>query len=88
MEKCKVEVYQNNFRITTFFESIFRGKVKIQILDGLIRISTNRDGNWMNTGKPFEFESPEIRKQEVTHMYVGAGKKTKGNIKVMGYKYV
>ena len=53
-----------------------------------MRISTTKDGNWMNTGKPFEFESSEIRKEEVTHMYVGAGKKTKGNIKVKGYKYV
>ena len=73
---------------THFLNSHFRGKIKIEILDGLIRISTTKDGNWMNRGKPFEFESPEIRKEEVTHMYVGAGKKAKGNIKVKGYKYV
>ena len=71
-----------------FSISLFRGKVKIQILDGLIRISTNENGTWMNTGKPFEFESSEIRKEEVTHMYVGAGKMAKGNIKVKGYVYV
>ena len=70
------------------FESLFRGKVKIEILDGLIRISTNKNGTWIDTGKPFEFESSEIRKEEVTHMYVGAGKKAKGEIKVKGYKYV
>ena len=43
----------------------------------------------MNTSKPFELKSPEIRREQVTHMYVGVGKAVpKGNMKVKAYKYV
>jgi len=42
----------------------------------------------MNTGNPFELKSSEIRKEQVTHMYVGVGVKANGNMKVKAYKYV
>ena len=42
----------------------------------------------MKTGKPFELKSSEIRKDQVTHMYVGVGEGEEGNMKVKAYKYV
>jgi len=43
----------------------------------------------MNTIKPFELKSPEIRREQVTHMYVGVGKAVpKGNMKVKAYQSV
>ena len=87
MEKCKVDT-KLNFNNQIFKKIISRGKLRIEILDGLIRISTNDNGNWLATDKPFELKSSEIRKKEVTHMYVGVWKKAKGHMKVTAYKYV
>ena len=43
----------------------------------------------MKTGEPLEFKSSEIRKQDVTHMFVGiAGEKGKGTMKINACKYV
>ena len=43
----------------------------------------------MNTGKPLEFKSSVIRKEDVTHMYVGkGGYKAKGTMKINACKYV
>ena len=77
---------QNNIRIIK--NILFRDKIRIEILDGSIRISTNGNGTWMKTGKPFELKSSEIRRDQVTHMYVGVAEGEKGNIKVKAYKYV
>ena len=67
--------------------NISRSKIRIRILDGSIRISTNDNGTWMDTDKPFEFFSKAIRKSEVTHMFVGVGRRAKGTMKVKAYKY-
>ena len=57
-------------------------------MDGSIRITTNKTGTWMDKDKPFEFKSSAIRKKEVTHMFVGVGKKVpKGTMKVKACKY-
>ena len=43
----------------------------------------------MDKEEPLVFKSSAIRKKEVTHMFVGVGKKVpKGNMKVEAYKYV
>ena len=43
----------------------------------------------MNKEEPLVFKSPAIRKENVTHMFVGVGKRVpKGNMKVDAYKYV
>ena len=68
---------------------LLRKSIRIKILDGSIRITTNKDDTWMNTGKPLEFKSSAIRKEEITHMFVGIdGEKAKGNMKVKACKYV
>merc|ERR1712131_146420 len=67
----KNEVYQHH---TKNQWKAVRGQIKIEILNGAIRISTNENGTWMNTIKPFELKSPEIRREQVTHMYGGVGK--------------
>ena len=40
----------------------------------------------MDTDKPFEFFSKAIWKNEVTHMYVGVGRRAKGIMKIKAYK--
>ena len=58
-------------------------------MDGSIVITTNRNGNWMDKDEPLVFKSSAIRKDNVTHMFVGVGKRVpKGNMKVEAYKYV
>ena len=72
-----------------FEQFCFRRSIRIEILAGSIRITTNKNGTWMNAGKPLEFKSSEIRKEDVTHMYVGIdGERARGNMKVNAYKYV
>ena len=72
-----------------FKKFYFRRSIQIEILDGSIRITTNKNDTWMNTGKPLEFKSSEIRKEDVTHMFVGiSGKMNKGTLKVAACKYV
>ena len=86
MEKRKVV---GIFEIPFLFKFYSRRSIRIEILDGSIRITTNKNGTWMNTGKPLEFKSSEIRKEDVTHMFVGtAGKMNKGTMKVKAYKYI
>ena len=70
-------------------ETIFRGKIRIEISDGLIRVTTNDDGTWINTNRPFDLKSPKIKKQELKNMFIGIkGHKTnqKGTMIVKLYK--
>ena len=52
-------------------KNIFRGKIRIEINDGLIRVTTNEDGTWINTNQPFDLKSPKIKKQELKNMFIG-----------------
>ena len=90
MEGSKVYHLKINYYIISYLQKwLFRGQIRIEILNGSIRISTNENGTWMNTSKPFELKSPEIRWEQVTHMYVGVGKAVpKGNMKVKAYQSV
>ena len=73
----------------SFLNFYLRRSIRIKILDGSIRITTNKNDTWMDTGKPLEFKSSAIRKEEVTHMFVGiSGKKNRGTMKVKACKYV
>ena len=69
-------------------KNILRNNIRIQILDGSIVITTNRNGNWMNKEEPLVFKSSAIRKENVTHMFVGVSEGEGGTIKVDAYKYV
>ena len=42
----------------------------------------------MDKEKPLEFKSSAIRKNEITHMFVGVSQGEKGNMKVTASKYV
>ena len=69
-------------------KNILRDKIRITIFDGSISITTNRNGNWMDKETPLEFKSSAIRKNEITHMFVGVSQGEKGNMKVTASKYV
>lgn len=51
-------------------------------------ITTNRNGKWMDKEEPLVFESSAIRKENVTHMFVGVSHGKRGTMKVDAYKYV
>ena len=70
-------------------KNIFRGKIRIDINDGLIRVTTNEDGTWINTNQPFDLASAKIKKRELKNMFIGIkGHKTnqKGTMIVKLYK--
>ena len=52
-------------------KNIFRGKIRIKISDGLIRLTTNDDGTWINSNQPFDLLSQKIKKHELKNMFIG-----------------
>ena len=78
------DVLSLSHNVTNITESYpknyFRGKIRIEINDGLIRVTTNEDGTWINTNQPFDLASQKIKKQELRNMFIGI-KGQKGNWK-------
>ena len=68
MEKYKVH---NQIDRSGILKNILRGKIRIEINDGLIRVTTNEDGTWINTNQPFDLASPKIKKQELKNIFIG-----------------
>ena len=88
MEKYKVH---NRIDRSGILKNIFRGKIRIEINDKLIRLTTNEDGTWINSNYPFDLVSQKIKKHELKNMFVGikGGRhNTRGTIIVRLYKRI
>ena len=67
----KYKIYGQFNNTLKYIEIIFRGEIRIEITDGLIRLTTNGDGTWINTNQPFDLKSSSIKKQELKNMFIG-----------------
>ena len=92
MEKYKVKALNldqlRKFKLFVVWENqlkiVFRSKIRIEIRDGLIRLTTNEDGTWINTNQPFDLLSPKIKKQELKNIFIGTkGQKGNGGIMIV-----
>ena len=86
MEKYKVH---NRIDRSGILKNIFRGKIRIEINDKLIRLTTNEDGTWINSNYPFDLVSQKIKKHELKNMFIaikGHKVNRKGTMIVKLYK--
>lgn len=74
------QVIKSPTSLNPILRIIFRNKIRIEINDGLIRVTTNEDGTWINTHQPFDLASQKIKKQQLRNMFIGI-KGQRGNWK-------